>query len=176
MELIKSKAETDWFVVYTYSQYEKKILKEFERNHIESFLPLQKVVRQWSDRKKKVEVPLFPNYIFVRTTIQNMWQVLKVSGVIKFITHDGKPIPVLNEKINAIRKLDNQEVEVTNELFAEGDEVKVVGGPMSGSRGVLVEKKGKSRLAIQVEIMKQSVLVDISPNYLEKLEGLEKVA
>ncbi|MBL6449172.1 UpxY family transcription antiterminator [Fulvivirga sp. 29W222] len=163
-----------WQVVYTYSQYEKKVQKEFQRKGIESFLPLQKKIRQWSDRKRKVEVPLFPNYIFVRVAIKNLWKVLKVNGIVKFISSEGRPVTVSNATVDSIRKLINHDVEVTNELFTEGDIVRVIRGPLSETEGVLVEKKGKSRLAIQISIMKQSVLVDIAPCDLEKVGRLEQ--
>ena len=163
-----------WQVVYTYSQYEKKVYKEFQRRSIESFLPLQKQVRQWSDRKRKVEVPLFPNYIFVRVALQNIWNVLRINGIVKFISSEGRPVTVSDATVDSIKKLVNHEVEVTNELFTEGDIVKVTRGALSGTEGILVEKKGKSRLAIQVNIMKQSVLVDIAPDDLEKVGRLER--
>ena len=91
--------QSDWIVIYTYPKFEQKIEKELIKIDIETFLPMHEVVRQWSDRKKKLTLPLFPNYLFVRTDSRNRWKVLAIKGVVKFLSNNNQ-VAFLNELLN----------------------------------------------------------------------------
>ena len=80
-----------WYVVYTLSKHEKKVEKLLERKNIESYLPKRTIIRQWSDRKRKVEAPLFPNYLFVHIHPREFWKVLSTNGVIRFVCTGRSP-------------------------------------------------------------------------------------
>lgn len=158
----------DWQVIYTYPKFEKKIKKELERLEIDCFLPMHNVIRQWSDRKKKLTLPLFPNYLFVRADTNNRWQIQKVNGVVNFVTHAGKLSYVSDSIINSLKLATLSKLEVSNEQFVEGDKVRVMNGPLIGLSGILVKRKGRCKLAITIETMRQSVMVEVDAEDLEK--------
>jgi transcription antitermination factor NusG len=92
-----------WYVLYLRSRYEKRVHEELQRRGIESFLPTIMEVRQWSDRKKKVEMPLFPGYDFVRIDLKERVRVLEVDGVVKFVSiGDSRPVPVPDKQIESL--------------------------------------------------------------------------
>lgn len=159
-----------WYIAYTSSRFEKKINSQLSSLNISSYLPLHTVLRQWSDRKQKVEMPLFPNYIFVNITERDKYTVLNIPGVRRFITFEGKPATVSETIISTIRKVLHHAPDVTEELMVEkGERVKVVYGPFSGMEGVVVDRKGKKRLAIMLEEIEKVISIDINPSYIEKL-------
>lgn len=160
-----------WHIAYTMPKAEKKIHTEMQRQGISSYLPTYKSTRQWSDRKKVVELPLFPNYIFVKVNPGFQWKVLAIRGVVKFVNTDNRPYVADESLIKSIRKLEQGKPVLSNDTFVEGDKVQVLSGPLSGLKGVLVEKKGRYRLGVRVEALKQSILVDISPSNVELIES-----
>lgn len=134
--------QDNWYVVYTYPNSEKKIYNELNKRAITAFLPTKKVVRQWSDRKKKLEIPLFPNYIFVKLPPKQMWVVLMIDGVVRFISFDGAPVVVRDTEIDVVKKLISASSEVNNENFCiQGEKVQVKEGPLSGLVGRVVTQR-----------------------------------
>ena len=93
-----------WFAIYVKSRNEKKVFKQLEDMGIESFLPLITRVKQWSDRKKKVEEPLFRSYIFVKISLKDYYTVLNIPGVVKFVCFEKNPVPVPENQIVAIKQ------------------------------------------------------------------------
>ena len=125
-------------------------------------------MRQWSDRKKKVEVPLFPNYLFVRISSYDKWNVLAVEGVVRFLQFDGKSAILSEDDMDSIRKSLLANPEVSNEKFERGDHVIIERGPLKGLEGVLVKNNGRKRLAIRIDTIDRSLLVNVSPADLKK--------
>jgi transcription antitermination factor NusG len=151
-----------WYVVYTYPKAEQKANKKLKEMGITSFLPLHKVVRQWSDRKKKLEVPLFPSYIFIYILPHEGSNVLKIKGIIKFVTFEGKRAVISDVIIDSLKNILKGDVEVTNENFCnDGAKVKISQGHFAGAEGVLIRKNGKTRLLVQIEVLHISVFVDV---------------
>jgi transcriptional antiterminator RfaH len=165
------KEKLQWYAAYTNSRAEKKVLKELQKQGIDAYLPLQKKLRQWSDRRKWVEEPLIRCYIFVRIDINNYYQVLNTHGVVRYITFEGKAVPIPENQIEVLRKLvaNEADVEVTTENFTAGDKVKVVSGPMHGLEGELVDFRGNRRVMIRIDHIGQQLLVSIPAGFLEKL-------
>ncbi len=158
-----------WHVVYTRSRAEKKVLLELIASDIECFLPLQKQLRQWKDRKKWVETPLIPGYCFVNITRKEYDMVLQLANVVSYITFERKAAIVSQQEIDAIRTLLQQfdfEVDVTMENFAPGKVVEVIEGPMVGLKGELVECRGKNKFVLRIEQINTSFLVEIPAAYL----------
>lgn len=167
--MIQSKSQNlNWHVIYTRPKFEKKIFSKLRENNIETFLPLHKVMRQWSDRKKRVEVPLFPNYLFVNIAPKNRWHVLSVEGVVRFLQFEAKPAIVPEKDMETIRKSVLGNPEVSNQRFNNGDHVIIFRGPLRGLEGVLVNTNGRRRLAVRVDVIDKSILVNVSPADLQK--------
>ncbi len=161
-----------WFAIYVKSRSEKKVLKLLEDIGIESFLPLITRVKQWSDRKKKVEEPLFRSYLFVNIPLNDYYTVLNVNGVVKFITFEKKPVPVPDNQIIAIKEyLNDTELHSINyEDFKEGELVRVKTGQMKDLVGRFVKINGKHRVIIDIEAVGQSLAVNVARSNVEAVK------
>jgi transcription antitermination factor NusG len=163
--------QSGWYVVYTCPNSEKKIYAELNKRAITAFMPTKKVVKQWSDRKQKIEVPLFPNYVFVKVPHNEMWTVLMISGVVRFVSFEGKPAVVKDAEIDFIKKLASAAGMIHNEdRYIEGEKVKVKEGPLLGMVGKVKNKKGVTRLYVEIDTVRQVVSIDIDAALLEIIE------
>jgi len=161
--------EKHWYAVYTKSRNEKKVAEFFSRDGIEHYLPLVQQLRIWSDRKKKVEEPLFRSYIFVYIDERDHLPVLKTQGVVKFVMFEGKKVKVRKEQIDAIKNYLSTGMEIIdNEAdYTVGKRVKIIRGSMKGLEGRLTEVLGKQRVKIEIDAINQSVFVRIPVGSLE---------
>ena len=157
-----------WYALYVKSRTEKKVSVELSYLEIEHYLPLQKVLKQWSDRKKWVEEPLFRSYIFVNITQAEYFKVLNVFGAVKYISFEGKAVIVPNQQIEAIRfYLNEKDPEKTDDLHWEkGQKVEVVSGSLTGLVGELVEVRGKHKVSIEIEAVGSALLLQIPKSKL----------
>lgn len=152
-----------WRVIWTRSRFEKSVAEALSsKNHI-VFLPLRKEIRQWSDRRKKIEVPLFPNYIFVRAVEADFQEILKIPGVVKLIQENNRPAIIRESQMRLLKKLiENSDYpELEFQTLDEGSNITIRSGPLRGLSGVLVERKGKYKLGIRISEIKASILVEI---------------
>lgn len=161
-----------WFAIYVKSRSEKKVLTLLEDIGVESFLPLITRVKQWSDRKKKVEEPLFRSYLFVNIPLSDYYTVLNINGVVKFISFEKKPVPVPDNQIIAIKEyLNDTELHSINyEDFKEGELVRVKTGQMKDLVGRFVKINGKHRVIIDIEAVGQSLAVNIARSNVEAVK------
>ena len=153
-----------WYALYTRSRFEKKLLYELSLRQIEVFLPMREVLSRWKDRRKKIWVPLFPGYIFVNhvDTPENRYRVLNVPGAVNFVDVCGRPDPVPEEQIMAVRRFLESSLNVDSYPYIQiGTQVEVIAGPLAGIRGILVEKRGKFRFILQIDLIRQAVSVEI---------------
>ena len=144
-----------------------------EEAGIDTFLPLIKVLKQWSDRKKWVEEPLFRSYLFVYINQDEYYKVLSVTGVVKYITFEGKAVPVPEQQILAIKQFLNNEEDqfVSSESFKIGDQVEIFRGTLKGLLGNLVDIRGKQKVRIEIESIGQSIILTIPKSYLKVIRG-----
>ena len=161
-----------WYAVYVQSHHEKKVHDLFLEKGIESSLPLIKTSRKWSDRKKKVEIPLFRGYVFVKIDInKDKLNILQTDGVVKFIGIPNKPSRIRDEEIRWVNLIVEKSDTVQNEKkIPVGQKVRVTAGPFKGVQGVAMRAGNQSRLVIVIETIMNAVSVEISPNYLEKIK------
>jgi len=169
-----SKAQTlkgpEWHVVYTRPRTERIVAAGISDLGIESYLPIHRVVKQWSDRRKKLEVPLFPNYVFVKVAEIKRTPLYKIKELVKFISIDKKPVVVREKEILAMKKILNENVEVSmEEYFQEGSNVKIVYGPFAGLEGVVIQRNSSDRLLIKIDALKKAFSVNISAHIAEPL-------
>ncbi|WP_347841408.1 UpxY family transcription antiterminator [uncultured Draconibacterium sp.] len=170
-------AHKQWHVVYTRSRAEKKVLRELHDCKIECFLPMQKQLRQWKDRKKWVEMPLIPGYCFVNISRKEYDQVLQLSNVVQYVRFERKAAIISEQEIEALQTMLHQfdfEVAITMENFEPGKRVEVIEGPMVGLKGELVEMRGKNKFALRLEQIETSFLVEIPAHYLSAVPELKK--
>lgn len=156
---------THWYAVYTQPRHENKVYDRLLKKKIETFLPL---IERWSrrkDRRKRIHLPLFPGYLFVRTSMDPYvhLEILKTDSVVRILGNDGKPIPIPNEQVFTIHALIKNGVAVTPcPYLKEGMRVRVVNGPLIGIEGIFVKAQPqKHRLVLSVDLIKESVSVEI---------------
>ena len=161
-----------WFAIYVKSRSEKKVLKLLEDIGVESFLPLITRVKQWSDRKKKVEEPLFRSYLFVNIPLSDYYTVLNVNGVVKFITFEKKPVPIPDNQIIAIKEYlnDTELHSIDYEDFKEGELVRIKSGQMKDLVGRFIKINGKHRVIIDIEAVGQSIPINIARSNVEAVK------
>jgi transcription antitermination factor NusG len=160
----------NWYVAYTTPQSERKAKARLDEMEVRSFLPMQTVVRQWSDRKKKLEVPVFPNYLFIYTNSFERFEIIKMPELVYYVSFEGKAVTVSEEIITSLEKILTSDVEVTNENFVRtGSKIKITDGRFAGAEGILLRKNGKTRLVVSIEVLKRSISVDISAACVESV-------
>nr|WP_315211467.1 UpxY family transcription antiterminator [uncultured Flavobacterium sp.] len=131
----------NWYVVYTKPKWEKKVAEQLKNKGIECYCPLITQVRQWSDRKKKVEVPLFNSYVFVQLPDSERNAVFQSVGVVRYLFWLGKPAVVRDEEISVIKKWLNPSEgnEVSLLSFEVGDAIQLDSGPFSNQKAIVQE-------------------------------------
>lgn len=160
-----------WYVFYTKARWEKKTKQNLEKFGFEVFLPTIKVMRQWSDRKKKVEVPLFNSYIFVNEEEHRIIEVLNIPGVSWNIRHNGKPAYLREEELNLIKRITESGYAVEAEGYEElekGDDVEIIDGPLKGFKGI-IDKSVEENFRVIIPSIGQAVKVQIDKTLLKKL-------
>lgn len=135
-----------WLAIYTRPRWEKKVNGLLIQKGIESYCPLNKVRRKWSDRIKTIEEPLFKSYVFVKISDEDRSNVRMTSGVVNFVYWDGKPAIIKEKEIQTIRRfLDEYEnVNVVKMEFQPDTRVRVISGPMMDQEGKIIEVKNKT--------------------------------
>ncbi len=162
--------ECSWYAVQTMPRHEKKVSGELEAKQIQSFLPEISEVRQWSDRKRLIESPLFPGYVFVRIAAESRARiaVLRTNGVVGFVGVRGAGTPIPECEIAAIQAVLTQQVPVREHPFLNiGQRVRIRGGALDGIEGILDAVKGDQSLVISVELIQRSLAVTISGYHVE---------
>ncbi|WP_136669340.1 transcription termination/antitermination protein NusG [Flavobacterium sp. H122] len=159
-----------WYVIYTKSRCEKKTAQKLIQQNFQVYLPLQKTVSQWSDRKKEIEKPLFSSYVFIYLeTMNDYFKALTVEGVVLFIKFGDKLIRVLDEEINRITFFLNQfsEVEIKNSSELKvGDLKRINTGPFENYECEIIKINSKQKICVQINSLQQSLLAEIQSYHL----------
>lgn len=157
--------QAKWYAVYTRSRAEKKLYTLLTQKNVECFLPLQKILKQRSDRKKWVEEPLLRSYVFVRIQEQEYFNVLNTAGAVHYVCFEGKAVPIPDNQIHALESLIHSgihQVEVSYEELSPGEVVEVTGGPLKGTYGEIQQLRGKHRLILRFESMGLCLHTEVS--------------
>jgi transcription antitermination factor NusG len=161
-----------WRILYIRPRYEKKVHQQLLDMEIESFLPLRTELRQWSDRRKKVIVPLFPGYLFIHVDERHRIAALEVNGVLKTVHFSGVLVEVHPDIIESIRIAVEgpRNLEVLPDRLPEGTPVKVVYGPLAGFKGELSQYRGSNKVALYIEGIRNSLVVEVDLTEIVVLE------
>jgi transcription antitermination factor NusG len=161
--------EKKWYALYTKPRWEKKIDSVLVRKGIESWCPLQKVERQWSDRKKIIEDPLFKSYVFVRIAPDERTKVLMTDGVLNFVHYLGKPAIIKDDEVDTIKKYlaekDASIAILSEEGFQNEMKIKVNHGVFMGNEGTVI-RGGKKKVYVKLESLGQVMVVEFPAEYL----------
>lgn len=169
-ELIRADADSmvdqrAWFAVQTRPRHEKRVSAELQEKGINAFLPVVSTTRQWSDRRRIVELPLFSQYVFVRIAqnLNTRVSVLRTSGVTNFVGPRGIGVPISDQEIDGVRRLVAQGVSVSPHPFLNvGNRVRIRGGALDGLQGILTAVNGDQTLVLSVKLIQRSLAIRIA--------------
>jgi transcription antitermination factor NusG len=157
-----------WWVLYTRHQHEKTVAEMLSTKGFEVFLPLYASVRRWKDRSKMLSLPLFPCYVFVRGGLERRLQIVTTPGVHMILFHGEHVAMIPQVEIDAIRRAVEGPLRVEPHPFLKcGERVRVTRGSLEGVEGILIRKKNLYRLILSVDMMAQSVAVEIDATDVE---------
>jgi transcriptional antiterminator RfaH len=156
-----------WYVVYTRPQSERKVATSISEMGEEAFLPMHKVIRQWKDRKKKLEVPLFPNYVFVKTSEQKRGYLYAIKELVKFVSIEKKPVVVQEKEIKTLKEVLSGDLDVSNETYQQGMKVRIKVGQFSDFEGIVAKVNGNTRLIVNIDGLKRAFSFNISAHLTE---------
>jgi transcription antitermination factor NusG len=163
-----------WYAVYTKSRSEKRVQLELNEKGIENFLPMQRKLRKWSDRKKWVDTPVISGYVFVRISNKQYFEVLKTEGVVAFVRFENAPAVIRDEQIDLIKRLLHQhqvDVKSVKKPYKHGDPVEIIAGPLLGVQGKLIRHRNTSRVIVQLENTELIFMLEIG---IEDIVPLQK--
>ena len=160
-----------WHVVHSRSRHEKTVARLLRELDVEYFLPLVRVLSQWADRKKWVEKPLFPGYLFVRVHKEEIPSVRETRGVARLVgTEPYRPSVVPDEEVENVRRLVSSGVNVDPYPYLEpGCLVRITTGPLQGVEGTLIRRKGRFFLVVSIRMIGRSSVAEVSAECVETI-------
>jgi transcription antitermination factor NusG len=163
-----SEENKHWYVVYTRPRWEKKVALLLLQKGIENYCPLNKVLKQWSDRKKVVLEPLFKGYVFIKVPEATKWEIKKIDGIINFVYWLGKPARVKDSEISIIQRFlqEFNDVEVVDRQLNINTKVLVKQGVLMNYHGIIIEVSG-SRARVRIDSMGIQLSAIFDKNNLE---------
>jgi|SRR5438552_4468927 len=162
--------DSAWYALYTRHQHEKTVARLLSGKGFETFLPLYTAAHRWKDRTKLVSLPLFPCYVFLHGQTQRRLDILTTPGIHSLLSVEGRPAPISDAEIDAIRQMIESKVAVEPYPFLKsGDWIRIKSGPLAGIEGILVRKKNQLRLVVSVELLQKSVAVEVDASAVERV-------
>ena len=151
-----------WYVAYVCSRHEKQVARQLEERRVSCFLPVYRSVRRWKDRRKELELVLFPGYVFVQLDLKDRLRVLQVPSVVRFVSINGHPAPLLDAEIESLNNgLANGVLAEPHPYLKVGRHVRVKNGPLAGAEGILVRRKDKFRVVLSIDLIMRSIAVEV---------------
>src|SRR5258708_592399 len=140
-------AQLRWYAAYTCANHEKRVRDQLEQRSVESFLPVYETVRRWKDRRMRLQLPLFPGYVFVRMALGGRLQVLQVPSVVRLVGFDGHLSALPDEEIEGLKKgLAGGVLAEPHPFLSAGRRVRVKAGPLAGVEGIGIRRKNRARV------------------------------
>lgn len=162
-----------WFAVQVVPRHEFKVSFQLRLKGEEEFLPTVATQHQWSDRKKIIDHPLFPGYVFCRVTRSSFGTVLRTPGVYRFVGFGGKPHPISDAEICSLRHVVVSGRDLASVPYMSlGQKVRVEHGPLCGVTGIVTRFNNRNRLIISVDLLMKSIAVDVAISEVTALEAV----
>jgi transcription antitermination factor NusG len=159
-----------WFAVYTCANHEKQVEKQFKVRQLNHFLPLYGSVRRWKDRRVRLQMPLFPGYIFARFRFDERLRILQVPGVVRIIGFDGRPYPLPEHEIEKLRLGMSHGLAIEPHPYLKaGCRVRIIHGPLQGTQGILVRTKNTHRVVLSLDLISRSAAVEVEASDIERV-------
>ena len=162
--------EPRWYAAYTCAQHEKRVAEQFTERALENFLPQYESVRRWKDRRVRLQLPLFPGYVFVRLALRDRLRVLETPSVVRLVGFNRRPTALPDKEIEALRTC------VAARLAAEphayltvGQRVRIKTGPLAELEGVLIRRKNTFRVVLSLDLIARSAAVEVDGADVERI-------
>ncbi len=161
----------NWYALYVKSRHEFTTLSELNRKGVGAYVPAIRKMRQWKDRAKYVEFPLFPGYVFVQIlpNPEEFLRALRTRGAVRLLSFESaRPVSIPDEEIESLRILLDSDEEIN--IFPhikEGERVRIKGGPLKGAEGLLNRKENQYEFIVNIELLGRSIAVRVFGDYLE---------
>ena len=154
--------EERWYAAYTSANHEKRVAEQLGVRAMEHFLPVYESERRWKDRRVRLQMPLFPGYVFVRLALRDRLRVLQVPGVARLVGCNGAPTALPEEEIEALKAgLADGVCAEPHPYLTTGRRARVKTGPLAGLEGILVRRKNRTRFIISLDLILRSVAVEV---------------
>src|SRR6201997_2684875 len=155
-------SEMLWYAGYTASRHEKRVAEHFAQRGVEHFLPLYETIHRWNNGRHRVQLPLFPGYIFVRIALRDRLRVIEVPGFVRLVGFNSLPHPLPEADINKMKEALNKGVLAEPYPYLTvGTRVEIRNGPMQGMTGILLRRQNKCRVVISVDLIMRSMIVEV---------------
>jgi transcription antitermination factor NusG len=157
-----------WYAVSVRSRFEKLVAQHLQQRSVNCFLPVYRSVRRWKDRRKVLEMALFPGYVFVNIDVRDRLGVLKAPGVLRFVTFQGQLTAVADSDIRALESTMSAGLRARPHPFLlDGRKVRVRSGPLLGVEGIVIRRKERFRLVLSIELLMRSVMIELDEGDVE---------
>ena len=155
-------SQTLWYAGYTASRHEKRIAEQLEQRSIEHFLPLYQTIHRWKNGRHRVELPIFPGYVFVRIALRERLRVLEIPGFVRLIGFSSIPCALPDAEIEAMRNALNTGIKAEPYPYLTiGTRVEIRNGPLQGMTGILLRRRGQCRVVLSIDLIQRSMAVEV---------------
>jgi transcription antitermination factor NusG len=160
--------QSHWYAAHVRSRHEKQVARQLEERHVSCFLPVYRSVRRWKDRRKELELVLFPGYVFVHLDLKDRLRVLQIPSVARFVSFNGQPAALPDAEIEVLISGLAKGVRAEPHPYLKvGHRVRVKHGPLAGTQGILVRRKDKFRVVLSIDLIMRSVAVEVDESDVE---------
>lgn len=161
-EEINSRVETLWYAGYTAARHEKRVAEHLDQRGVEHFLPLYEAIHRWNNGRHRVQLPLFPGYVFVRIALRDRLRVLEVPGFVRLVGFSGVPFPLSDSDIEGVRGALAAGVSAEPYPYlTAGTKVEICNGPLRGMRGLLLRRRNTYRVVLSLDLIMRSMVVEV---------------
>jgi transcription antitermination factor NusG len=167
-ESLPTSSQVHWYAAYVCSRHEKQVISQLQERRVTCFLPVYRSVRRWKDRRKELELVLFPGYVFVHLDLKERLRVLQLPSVVRFVSFNGHPAPLPDSEIEILSKGLASGIRAEPHPYLKvGHRVRVRSGPLAGAEGILQRKKEKFRVVLSIDLIMRSVAVEVDEADIE---------
>ncbi len=160
-----------WYAAYTLANHERRVGEQLGRKGVENFLPMYESIRQWKDRRVRLQLPLFPGYVFVRIALFERLTVLRLAGVARLVGFGDRPAPLADEEMEGLRRGMGSQLKMEPHPYvSKGQRVRILRGPLAGMDGILLRNKGNFRVVLSIDLIMRSIVVDVDAEDIHAIE------
>jgi transcription antitermination factor NusG len=166
----KSLPSVHWYAVSVRSRHEKLVTRHLEHQGLNHFLPLYRSVRRWKDRRKELDMALFPGYVFVNLNLRDRLRVLRAPGAVQFVTFQGQPAAIPDSEIRALESSLSAGLRLQPHPYLhQGARVRLKRGPLVGAEGIMIRRKERFRLVLSIDLIMRSVVFEVDEADVEPI-------